>query len=237
MINLLQKHGKLSLSNRPGGELKGLGNKLKSGSRFGLTSLTALLAFAGLSSPSNAQASSATTLLEGASIAGIRADGSLQVLLSDGEIILLRPGTYRLSEEQIYVGASTARTIEAGIAERLAAGRQAPETLDDLTVFTSAASAEINDGQSFIINVDANIGGDVSGVTYAIVGGTNASDFDIDAGTGVVTLRAGADVQNPNAGQNIIVRATSETGGFRDQTISFVAGGAAPSASNLSGMT
>ena len=183
-----------------------------------------LLALMGLSARVDAQDQGLDTLVRGAIFLGEQVDGAVQVFLPNGQVIVLQPGTFRVSGTDIFVSAQTADAIDGIVVAKIAADASADsvDSLYEIPQFTSAPTAEVIKDQNFIINVDANVAGDASGLVYSIIDGPHSDDFFIDPLTGVVTRNPlSLNPENPVqlGSQEIIVRATTALGNFKEQTL------------------
>ena len=106
----------------------------------------------------------------------------------------------------------------------LGAGESAPpNTPPTFTNLPSDGIICVDENQGFVIDINAS-DDDGDALTYEIVGGRDASFFEIDADTGELTFKTPPDYENPQSGGNsntydVTVKVSDGNGGTETKTL------------------
>ena len=156
----------------------------------------------------------------------VQADGSVQLVMADGQTIVIAATDVVVQDGIVYLSAgSLDAALEAAlpaaggggavlgglgalvIGGGLAAGgggggstTPAPAPTPNLNppVFTSAASASVDENSTGTIYTATATDADGNTVTYSIVGGADSADFSINATTGALSFVGTPDFENPD---------------------------------------
>ena len=156
----------------------------------------------------------------------VQADGSVQLVMADGQTIVIAASDVVVQDGIVYLSAgSLDAALEAAVPAAggggavlgglgalvigggLAAGgggggssTPAPAPTPNLNppVFTSATSASVDENSTGTVYTATATDADGNTVTYSIVGGADSADFSINATTGALSFVGTPDFENPD---------------------------------------
>ena len=157
----------------------------------------------------------------------VQADGSVQIVMADGQTIIIAASDVVVQDGIVYLSAgSVDAALEAAlpaaggggaalgalgalvIGGGLAAGgggggsssspAPTPTPNTNPPVFTSSASASVDENSTGTVYTATATDADGNTLSYSIIGGADAADFSINASTGAVSFVGTPDFENPD---------------------------------------